>query len=853
MNFCNMTTKMIQKTAVCLWAVFVCVGLGVAHSSAQAHIPDGHAKFFKSKVLPLLESKCFKCHGEKKQRGKLRLDSLANIKNGGDSGVRLIVPHKPEKSLLYISVTYKDLDLQMPEKGKLPDEEIAIIKKWIELGAPWPGAKQDKPSDVVTKKGITEADRAWWSYQPVKDPDVPDVDTDGWAINAVDKFIYRKLKDMKLSPAKRADKYALVRRVYQDLTGLPPTPEQVKLFVEDESEDAYEKLIDRLLASPRYGERWGRHWLDLVRYAESDGYRGDFYRPNAWRYRDYVIKSFNEDKPYAQFIKEQLAGDELDPTQPENLVATGYLRHGIYEWNQRDAITQWENVLGEMVDVTGETILGMSVGCARCHDHKFDAILHEDYYAMRAFFASVIWRDDIPIATPEAVKAYQAKEEKWLAENGELLQAIRDMEKKYKERGERTLLNRFVEEMRNMYETPVEKRTTYEMQIADFIRRQVVREQLNLKPKSGDEKKKYDALIKQKKEAEKSRPKPLPQGQVATDVLGKAPPPTVIPGDRKKQEIKPGFPQVIDTSSPEISTPEHAPDSTGRRLALAKWVVSEDNPLTYRVITNRIWQYHFGRGIVGTPSEFGHLGEKPTHPELLDWLTSRFIEHGGRFKPMHKLILMSATYQQSAIRTTPEQAMLKDPSNRYYWKMNTHRLHAEQIRDAMLQTTGELDTTMYGAASSPASTRRTVYTRVVRNKRDALLDLYDWPDAITPAAVRPTTTTPNQALLMINNSYTLKRAEKFAKSLLHDHRYDPDHYHAIVKSAYLRSFSRPAKDDEVKTGVRFIQQQMLALSQEADEKTVKLPVEKQHEIYREKALTDFAHILLNANEFLYID
>ncbi|HEY1049790.1 MAG TPA: DUF1549 domain-containing protein, partial [Prosthecobacter sp.] len=366
-------------------------------------------QFFENEVRPLLVKRCFECHGEKKQKGSLRVDNIAYLTKGGDSGPALVAGN-PDKSLMIEAVRYHNEDVAMPPKEKLADKEIAVLEKWVKIGAPWPENEAQRVS--INEFGFTEDDRKFWSFQPLTNPQPPKI-TSNWVRNDIDRFVAKKHAELGLNPAPEADRHELVRRLYFTVHGLPPTREQADAFVNSKDPQAYEKLVEELLASPRYGERWAQHWLDLVRYAESDGYNQDALRPAAWPYRDYVIKSLNDDKPYDQFVREQLAGDETDPKNPEVLVATSYLRNPIYEYNQRDARGQHEVVLTDMTDNAGEVFMGLSMGCARCHDHKFDPILQKDYYRLRAFFAPVRWRDDLKLATDDEKAHFAAENAKW--------------------------------------------------------------------------------------------------------------------------------------------------------------------------------------------------------------------------------------------------------------------------------------------------------------------------------------------------------------------------------------------------------------------------------------------------------
>ena len=549
---------------------------------------------------------------------------------------------QPEKSLLLKAVGYQDDDLRMPPKGQLPEPMVAVLQEWVRRGAPWPGEK----ATTSRRPGlITPEDRAWWAFQPVRVPALPAVNDAEWSKNPLDRFIKAQLDQEGLAPAPVAEPRALVRRVYFDLTGLPPTPVQVDEFVTAwgaagaSRQAIYESLVDRLLASPRYGERMARVWLDLVRYAESDGFRLDTFRSGAWRYRDWVIRAFNSDKPYDQFLREQLAGDEIDPDNPECLTATGYLCHGIYEYNQRDARTQWNDLLNEVTDVTADVVLGLGMGCARCHDHKFDPILQKDYFRLQAFFAPLLPRDDTPLATAEELAAHHARLTDWEQKTAEIRQELDEIERPHRERISNAAIEKFPKDIRPMLRKPPAERSPFEVQIVELALRQVALEQTNLKmeTKLKDEpKEKWAALKKRLAEYDADKPPPLAVANAVTDVSPVAPP-TFIPGDRAPQAVEPGFLTILDPSAAAIKpSPAVASQSTGRRTELARWITSRDNPLPARVIVNRVWQFHFGRGLVKTSSDFGHLGEPPSHSELLDWLAAGFMDEGWEFKPLHR-------------------------------------------------------------------------------------------------------------------------------------------------------------------------------------------------------------------------
>ena len=530
------------------------------------------------------------------------------------------------------------------------------------------------------------------------------------------------------------------------------------------SPGAYERLIDRLLASPRYGQRWGRHWLDLVRYAESDGYRQDAFRPAAWRYRDYVVRAFNTDKPYDRFLAEQLAGDELDPGDPELRVATGYLRLGTYEYNQRNVRGQWADILNDITDVTGEVFLGLSFGCARCHDHKFDPISQKDYYRLQAFFTPLLPRDDLTLARPGEWAVYQAKRAQWEHSAADIVRQIDDLARPYRERGTASATAKFPDEIKAILARPEGDRTLLERQLGALAYRQIAyeHEQVPLVLK-GAAKARWDELQKALKRHDALRPVAPDPVLTATDV-GPTAPPTVIPGDRKQEPIEPGYLSVLAPGPAAIAPSPAAPRSTGRRLALAQWLGRSDNPLSVRVIVNRVWQYHLGRGLAGTTSDFGRMGEAPSHPELLDWLASEFVASGWHLKALHRLILTSATYRQAAVRSDSDLAAGQriDPENRLLWKRTVQRLDAEEIRDAMLAASGELEPAIGGPGVATARARRAIDTRVVRNAIDPLLDAFDGADGTTSTPRRNTTTTATQALLLINGHWSMARAKAFA-------------------------------------------------------------------------------------------
>jgi hypothetical protein len=760
-------------------------------------------KFFETRIRPLLSSRCFKCHGKEKQNGGLRVDALSTLIKGGESGAALVAG-KPEDSLLVEAIRWKSLE--MPPDGKLPAKEIALLTSWIADGAFWPEHDAVLRDDAPSAPKITDEDRNWWAFQPVTKPPVPQTDTSGWSRNEVDRFIINTLQKADLSPAPAADRRTLIRRLYADMIGLPPSSEDVAAFVADESSDAYARLIDRLLDSPQYGERWGRHWLDLVRYSESDGYRADTYRPTMWRYRDWVIQSFNKDKPYDQFVREQIAGDELDPNNPDAVVATAYWRLYLYEYNQRDVRGHWRAIVEELTDITGEAFLGMSVGCAKCHDHKFDPILREDYYRLQAFFSSIEPRDDIALATPDEKRAFASSKAEWDSKTQNIRDQILAIKAPYMESGRNSAVEKFPPDVREIDSRPKSEWNTNERQIMNLVQRQIDFEYERMKLKDED-KKKVDELTKELAKFDKLKPAPLPVSLTVIDA-GRSPTPTFIPDDRKKRDILPGRLSVLDPNPSEIARPKLAPESTGRRAALARWLTAPENPLSTRVIVNRFWQYHFGSGIVETSSDFGHLGEPPSHPGLLDWLTSYFVENGQSFKSLHRLILLSATYQQSATHPEADRIALIDPRNRLRWRWDVRRLAAEQIRDAILSASGELDPKAGGPAVTAVTPRRSIYTKVVRNAPDPMLKAFDVADGFNSTAQRDVTTTPTQSLLMINGQWFLDRATVLSKrvdeAVASELSPGTNLHQQAVQTAWKLALGRSPDDAELDSAVRYL-------------------------------------------------
>ena len=741
-------------------------------ASANVANPETNA-FFETKIRPLLAEHCYECHGEDEQESGLRVDSLSGLLRGGEGYGAAIVPGNPGGSILISAVKHQELT--MPPEKKLSARQIGDLIQWVKLGAPWPGsAEEQQVAEAHRGMEITEDDRAWWSYQPVLRPTIPPVVTSLQTGNPIDAFIRAKLVENGLSPSGMANKRELIRRATFDLTGLPPTPEEVEAFLNDDNPNAYPQLIDRLLDSPHYGERWGRHWLDLIRYAQTNGYERDDEKPFAWRYRDYVIRSFNQDKPFNQFVVEQLAGDELPEVTDDSVIATAFYRFCVWDDEPDDISQAVFDGYDDMLATTSRALLGLSIGCARCHEHKFDPLPHEDYYRMLAFIRNVNY---------------------YLKPEGE---------------------------QRNVVVVPLPGGG----------------ETLGVTERGG-------------------LPRPthvLLRGRVAT------------PG----KEVQPGFPQVLsqsDANDIEIPSERSGSDkSTGRRLALARWITGDKNPLTPRVLVNRLWHYHFGRGIVSTPSDFGKTGIPPTHPELLDYLASKLIESNWRLKPMHKQIMLSETYRQSSRATDPDGLAI-DPVNKLLWRQNVRRLEAEAIRDAILATSGQLNLTaggrgfypqlpaqVIGSQSMPGrgwgksppaeQNRRSVYVYAKRSLQLPLLEVFDVASTEQSIAARSRTTVAPQALGLLNSDFITRQADCFAQRLTREASID-GHDHAAIKTgvekeirrAYALALGRAPHNEELRIAADYYERQLARFikSEQAYRLTPALPAAL-HKTFLDKCL-----------------
>lgn len=763
-------------------------------------LPAEQLQFFENEVRPLLVEHCLECHSESDQQGGLRLDSRQGLLQGGESGPA-ITQDGWQMSLLLQAVRHESLE--MPPSGKLRDEQIEVLEKWVRAGAPWPehdGAQRiDWSGGKHGAEKIGDEDRQWWAYQPLQEVAVPQVADPMWDTEPIDAFLYYAMAKEGLEPAGPAEPEALLRRVYFDLVGLPPTPQEVTNFLRDPSDTAYRSIVEQLLNDQRYGERWAQHWLDLVRYADSDGYRIDHYRPTAWRYRDYVVRAFNEDKPYDQFVKEQIAGDELFPQSLDAHIATGYLRHWIYEYNQRDVRTQWSFIVDDITDTTGDVFLGMGMQCAKCHDHKFDPILQEDYYRLRAYFAAVLPVDKA-IVNDDQWEIQLKQWDAWLAATASLREAIDTIEAPYRDRAQGVAVGRFPPDLQEILRKDETERTPLEKQLASLAYRQILFEFERLESMLSKEDKERVLTLKKDLQAyDNLRPAPVPAALAVSDVSDQAPP-TIIP-KRKDFSVSPGSPYVLaNVTKAEERIPSVG--STGRRAALAQWLASADNPLTTRTIVNRIWQYHFGRGLAPNSSDFGKLGGSPSHPDLLDWLTADFIRNGWSIKHVHRQIVTSAAYRQSTRHPRFAEYQRIDPLNRYYWRADTKRLDASQIRDALLAVSGQLNSQFGGEGVLGDQARRSVYLRLMRNARDPFLDQFDLPQFFNSESSRNTTTTPVQSLMLINSPEMLRFAQVLAQRITQG----SSQLEEQIDRLWLLAYNRLPLERERATALGYLQQ-----------------------------------------------
>ncbi|QDV35295.1 PSD1 and planctomycete cytochrome C domain-containing protein [Tautonia plasticadhaerens] len=783
--------------------------------------------FFEANVRPVLVEHCYSCHSAEapRLRGDLALDTREGLLRGGALGPAL-VPGDPDASLLLEAVRYEDELLRMPPSGKLPDRVIEHLTRWVEMGAPDPRASDGPPADDPEADDASSRAEALWSFHPPTEPEVPRVDLETWPRSDLDRFVLARLEENGLSPAPEADRRTLIRRVSFDLTGLPPTPDEVAAFLDDDRPDAFARVVDRLLASPAYGERWGRHWLDLARYADSNGLDENVAHGHAWRYRDYVVDAFNRDVPYDRFVVEQLAGDLLPdpgpaPERHAQLIATGFLTLGPKVLAEPDQVKMKMDIVDEQLDTVGRTFLGLTIGCARCHDHKFDPITAADYYAMAGIFTSTTTMDSFetvakwhenPIPTAEDLRLKEAHDARVASKEAEI------------EAAAEAANARLVAEGDEGFTLPETPESLY----------------------SDEEKARLEALRAELATLQESAPE-LPAAMGVAEGTAED-----IPIHIRGSHLTLGdlVPRRVPEQLAGPEPPTIAPDRSGR-LELARWIADEGHPLTARVMVNRIWRWHFGEGLVDTPDNFGALGGSPSHPMLLDWLALRFADEGWSIKSMHRLIMNSSTYRMGSDHDPRAAAV--DPGNRLLWRSNVRRLESEAIRDALLAASGALDRAVGGSlltvenrdyffnhtskdVTDYDSARRSLYLPVVRNHLYDLFQLFDSTDASVPDGDRATTTVAPQALFLMNSGLVLDVAGDLAADLLG--RADLDDP-ARLRILYERAYGRPPSAEETDRALAYLDR----LAGELDDA---------HDTTRLDAWQALCQVVLASDEFVYI-
>ena len=867
------------------------VGVGVSVVVSTALTPGAQAPLpgppqatvdFASDIRPVLEQKCLSCHGGALTLSGLDLRSREAAITGGASGTAL-VPGNAEQSRLYRRVAGLEQPAMPMQSAPLGAAEMARVKQWIDAGAAWDGAGPliGASPPLTTARPLTAQERSYWAFQrPVQAP-LPAVRSTAFN-SPIDRFLEHAREAQGLTPAPRADRLTLVRRAYLDLLGLPPSPAQVAAFLADTAPGAWERLIDTLLASPHYGERYGRHWLDVARYADSGGFEYDIHRPNAWRYRDYVIRSFNADTPYDAFLTEQLAGDELDRPTDDSLIATGFLRAGPRVlFREKDNPERRHDYLDDVLGTIGKGTLGLTVNCARCHDHKFDPIRQQDYYALQASIFGYV-ETDVPLAPPAQAAEYLARNEDINARRDRLKALVDAIDAPHRRalRLEQ-IRRRFSDAIYQAVAKPEAERTPGEQLLAVQVYEGVSIAVADLdKAMTPDELARKRDLATQLAALEKERPAALPMAEIVTDgdyrfsplgegddtiscpkcripppfpgsYLHKGPAPYQTPpsyflirGDAASPgpPSTPGFIGVITAGTPPTEIPRADGRTSGRRLALARWIASPENPLTARVIVNRLWQKHFGRGIVATVENFGKMGEPPTHPELLDWLAVEFVNRGWSLKQISKLMMTSEAYQMASSFEHAASAA-SDPENRHLWRFRPQRLDAEIVRDAMLSVGGNINLAVGGepvfpfmsketlagqyrgkwenTPDGPAAWRRGVYVYSRRSLPYPMFDTFDHPDMNVTAGARHVSTVPTQALTLLNNPFVLSQARRLADRVSSE----AQGLRAQIDLAYRIALARPATEREMAIAVDVAQKQSLA---------------------------SFTHVLLNLNEFMYM-
>lgn len=928
---------MALRTAAIFALIVIAGALGVLwRSSSQVVAGDevDAAKHFTLQVLPLLEAKCIACHGgdPAEIKGGLNLTSLAGILRGGESEQPIIVPGEPDKGLLIEAIRRTGLEMPPKLNDRLTKAQVAVFEKWISVGAPWPSEEeqfalrqaswQDQQNEqgvIVRTSGGLGDDWTFrryepenlWAYQPIDAPNLAASNE-----NPIDALIDRQLASLEIEPAPSADVKTLIRRATFDVLGLPPTPNEVRSFVDQwrvDSEQAWSQLVDRLLASPHYGEQAARHWLDVVRYADSSGFANDWQRPNAWRYRDYVIRSFNDDKPYDQFVLEQLAGDELNAHNPEMKVALGFLRMGPWEHSAMSvAKVSRQQFLDDVTDAVGQVFLAHPLQCARCHDHKFDPVPTHDYYALQAVFATTQLADVEAAWLPAENLAGMDYDQRVHQKKLEWNQAIYDGLQK-------TIAQREQEWFRSR-NLPFASRVEAEQ--ADAPDDQIPESRVGLTTDElGRERLSGRWRLRFNWEKIRYQPRALSVYNGKTNLPGGIAKPTPVPADplgdgvlETTAVLAGGDPfSPTETVTPGVlSVATHGQhyqitqQSDGRRLALAEWLVDPENPLTARVMANRVWQSHFGRGIAGTPNNFGAMGKKPTHPELLDFLAATFIDEGWSMKNLHRIILTSKAYRRASEHPRPDLLDQADPRGESYAVFRPRRLVAEEIRDAMLAISGELNTELGGIPARPdmnlevamqprlimgtlapsyvpnaepeRRNRRSIYALKLRGLRDPFFEVFNQPSPDIVCEMRDQSNVTPQVFSLLNSQESADRALALAKRVVDAAETDE----TAISRLFWLVFGREPSAEEVVAAVEHwheMQEMQSAIklqpveypseivrraNEENSGQTFEFlerlfeyedyqPDLQPHEVdARIRGLADVCLMLLNSNEFVYV-
>jgi hypothetical protein len=824
---------------------------------------------FEKDIVPIFQARCWKCHGADKQKGDLDLRSKAALLSRGENGPAPIFP-SPPPSLLWALVS---ADKMPPGKEKLSIKEKVVIKTWLDAGAP----AASRTAETGT----------FWSFRPPVRPPIPLVHNARQVRNPIDAFLLAELEKKGLGFSPEAERATLLRRVYLDLTGLPPSPQEATAFLADGAPDAYERVLEQLLASPRYGERWARHWLDLAGYADSEGILdADYVRSAAWRYRDYVIRAFNSNKPYQRFLQEQIAGDELvdywgayrtEKTLPphvvEALTATGYLRCASDTSrpdfvNIKNAPGYYYQTLDDTLKIVGSGVLGLTLECAKCHNHKYDPIPQAEYYRLQAVFMSAYrpaqWVPQVQRRLLEATAAQEQEAKEHNAKVDAVLAGVRkELDLLRQQYGERLFVERLARlpeairaDVRAALAAPQDKRSEVQKYLADKFQKELRPELKTLLKLLADGYPDYrtkaqelDARLK----AEEAKRRTFPEIRALYDLPGEPKTPLLRRGDYTNPgpEVQPGTLSVLAAARPFAwKSPAKDAKTSGRRLAFAEWLTQPDHPLTARVLVNRLWLHHFGEGLVATPENFGTKGTPPSHPELLDWLACEFGARNGSLKAMHRLMLTSTAYRQSSTGASSSQAKAIDPENRLLWRQRLHRIEAEVLRDSVLSVAGSLNEERYGppvpvqrsgaevvASAGAAGLRRSIYLQVRRSQPLTLLQAFDQPVMETNCSRRGVSTVASQALALLNSDFLVQQAEAFAGRVL---REAPAQ---TAEHAVRLAFCRPATAEERTRLTEFL------TAQAARHASAGVTTDEAGR----RALADLCQMLLSANEFAYVD